>query len=39
MPGGSVLQDKVHEDPQYNTVHMTTIQVHEHYKTQETENA
>jgi hypothetical protein len=37
MPGGSVYKDKVHE-PQYNTVHMSTIQVHEHYKTQETEN-
>jgi hypothetical protein len=36
MPGGSVYKDKVHEHPQYNTVH-STIQVHEHYKTQETE--
>jgi hypothetical protein len=38
MPGGSVYKDKVHEHPQYNTVHMSTIQVHEHYKSQETEN-
>jgi hypothetical protein len=38
MPGGSVYKDKVHEHPQYNTVHMSTIQVHEHYKTRETEN-
>jgi nitrate reductase gamma subunit len=38
MPGGSVYKDEVHEHPQYNTVHMSTIQVHEHYKTQETEN-
>jgi hypothetical protein len=38
MPGGSVYEDKVHERPQYNTVHMSTIQVHEHYKTQETEH-
>jgi hypothetical protein len=38
MPGGSVYKDKIHEHPQYNTVHMSTIQVHEHYKTQETEN-
>jgi hypothetical protein len=38
MPGGSVYKDKVHEHPQYNTVHMSTIRVHEHYKTQETEN-
>jgi hypothetical protein len=37
MSGGSVYKDKVHEHPQYNTVHMSTIQVHEHYKTQETE--
>jgi hypothetical protein len=37
MPGGSVYKDKVHDHPQYNTVHMSTIQVHEHYKTQETE--
>jgi hypothetical protein len=38
MPGGSVYKDKVHEHPQYNTVPMSTIQIHEHYKTQETEN-
>jgi hypothetical protein len=38
MPGGSVYKDKVHEHPQYNTVHRSIIQVHEHYKTQETEN-
>jgi hypothetical protein len=38
MPGGSVYKDKVHEHPQYNTVHMSTIQVHEHYKTQERES-
>jgi hypothetical protein len=38
MSGGSVYKDKVHEHPHYNTVHMSTIQVHEHYKTQETEN-
>jgi hypothetical protein len=38
MPGGSVYEDKVHEHSQYNRVHMSTIQVHEHYKTQETEN-
>jgi hypothetical protein len=38
MPGDSVYKDKVHEHPQYNTVHMSTVQVHEHYKTQETEN-
>jgi hypothetical protein len=31
MPGDSVYKDKVHDHPQYNTVH-------EHYKTQETEN-
>jgi hypothetical protein len=37
MPVGSVYKDKVHKHPQYNTVHMSTIQVHEHYKTQETE--
>jgi ABC-type Fe3+ transport system permease subunit len=41
MPGGSVYKDKVHEHPQYNTVHIhkyNTNRLHEHYKTQETEN-
>jgi hypothetical protein len=37
MPGGSVYKDKVHEHPQYNAVH-STIQVHGHYKTEETQN-
>jgi hypothetical protein len=41
MPGGSVYKDKVHEHPQYSTVHIhkyNTNRLNEHYKTQETEN-